>query len=131
MGWDREFSPWGPIDNNRAYAEQEIRGVVIVRKNHHGPKSKRGCEVAAIFYTLSESAKLAGVDPGAYVLEAARRAISNRGAVSLPQHLIVRGYGRTQSNSSVGFDISLRPRMSRHMNPVRTVRANSYLQIRN
>ncbi len=78
--------PRAPIDNN--HAEREIRGVVIGRKNHYGSKSKRGCEVAAIFYTLFESAKLAGVDPAAYVLEAARRAIRNPGAVTLPQDMI-------------------------------------------
>ncbi len=78
--------PRAPIDNN--HAEREIRGVVIGRKNHYGSKSKRGCEVAAIFYTLFESAKLAGVDPAAYVLEAARRAIRNPGTVTLPQDLI-------------------------------------------
>jgi len=78
--------PRAPIDNN--HAEREIRGVVIGRKNHYGSESKRGCEVAAIFYTLFESAKLAGVDPAAYVLEAARRAARNPGTVTLPQDMI-------------------------------------------
>lgn len=68
--------------------EREIRGVVIGRKNHYGTKSKRGTEVAAIFYSLFESAKLAGVNPKAYVLEAARRALHTPGAVTLPYDLL-------------------------------------------
>lgn len=75
-----------PIDNN--HAEREIRGVVVGRKNHYGSKSKRGTEVAAIFYSLFESAKLAGVDPRAYVLEAARRAYRKPGTVTLPVDLL-------------------------------------------
>jgi transposase len=74
-----------PLDNNRA--ERALRGVVVGRKNHYGSHSKRGAEVAAIFYTLFETAKLAGVDPHRYVLEAARRAIASPGAVTLPQDL--------------------------------------------
>jgi len=79
-------NPRIPIDNN--HAEREIRGVVIGRKNHYGSKSKRGSEVAAIFYTLFESAKLIGVDPSAYLLEAARRAIRNPGTITLPHEFL-------------------------------------------
>jgi transposase len=75
-----------PIHNN--HAEREIRGVVVGRKNHFGSKSKRGTEVAAIFYSLFEAARLAGVDPSAYVLETARRAIRKPGAVTLPVDLL-------------------------------------------
>ena len=78
--------PRVPIDNN--FAEREIRGVVVGRKNHYGSKSKRGTIVAAIFYSLFESAKLAGINPKAYVLEVARRALHNPGAVTLPQDLV-------------------------------------------
>jgi len=78
-----------PIDNN--HAEREIRGVVVGRKNHYGSKSKRGTDVAAIFYSLFESAKLAGVDPRAYVLEAARRAARTPGTVTLPVDLLGQG----------------------------------------
>ena len=77
--------PRVPIDNN--HAEREIRGVVVGRKNHYGSKSKRGTVVAAIFYSLFESAKLIGVNPEQYVLEAARRAISCPGTVTLPHDL--------------------------------------------
>ena len=74
-----------PLDNNAA--ERALRGVVVGRKNHYGSKSKRGTEVAAIFYTLFETAKLSGVDPRAYVTTAARRAIAEHDAVTLPSDL--------------------------------------------
>jgi len=64
-----------------------LRGVVVGRKNHYGSRSKRGAEAAALFYTLFESAKLAGVDPHHYVLEAARRAIAAPDAVTLPENV--------------------------------------------
>jgi len=70
------------LDNNAA--ERALRGVVVGRKNHYGSHSKRGAEVAAILYTLFESAKLAGVDPHRYVLEATRRAIASPGTATLP-----------------------------------------------
>ncbi len=50
-----------PLDNN--YAERGLRGVVLGRKNHYGSRSRRGTEVAALFYSLVESAKLCGVEP--------------------------------------------------------------------
>jgi transposase len=74
-----------PLDNNAT--ERALRGVVVGRKNHYGSKSQRGTEVAALFYSLLESAKLAGVDPAAYLAEATRRAIANPGTVTLPSDL--------------------------------------------
>jgi transposase len=74
-----------PLDNNAA--ERALRGVVVGRKNHYGSKSKRGTEVAAIFYTLFETAKLSQVGPRAYVTLAAKRAIADPGAVTLPSDL--------------------------------------------
>jgi transposase len=74
-----------PLDNNAA--ERALRGVVVGRKNHYGSHSKRGAEVAAICYTLFETAKLAGVDPHRYVLEATRRAIASPRTVTLPEDL--------------------------------------------
>ena len=71
--WDRltRFltDPRIPLDNNAT--ERGIRGPVVGRKNHYGSKSRRGTEVAAVFYTLLETAKLAGVDPVRYLREAA------------------------------------------------------------
>lgn len=78
--------PKVPLDNNAA--ERALRGPVVGRKNHYGSKTKRGTVVAAIFYSLFESAKLAGVDPEAYVLEAARRAARCAGTVTLPADLV-------------------------------------------
>jgi len=54
-----------PLDNNGT--ERGLRGVVVGRKNHYGSKSRRGTEVAALFYTIIESAKLASVEPKAYL----------------------------------------------------------------
>jgi len=60
------------------------------RDRHHlfaGSRSKRGTEVAALFYTLLETAKLSGVDPRTYLRQAAIRAINTPGTVTLPQDL--------------------------------------------
>lgn len=76
--------PRVPIDNNGC--ERALRGVVVGRKNHYGSKSKRGTEVAAIFYSLIESAKLIGVDPAAYLRAAAVAALRGE-RVPLPQEL--------------------------------------------
>lgn len=75
-----------PIDNN--HTERGIRGVVLGRKNHYGSRSQRGTEVAALFYSLIESAKLCGVDPKAYLLTATRAALADRAAVTLPHDLL-------------------------------------------
>jgi transposase len=40
--------PEVPLDNNGA--ERAIRGPVVGRKNHYGSRSRRGTEVAAVFY---------------------------------------------------------------------------------
>ena len=74
-----------PLDNNAS--ERALRGVVLGRKNHYGSKSLRGTEVAALFYSLLESAKLAGLEPAAYLAEATRRALATPGAVTLPRDL--------------------------------------------
>jgi transposase len=62
-----------PLDNNAA--ERSLRGLVVGRKVHYGSKSKKGTEVAAIFYTLFETAKLCGIEPVSYVREAMNRAL--------------------------------------------------------
>ena len=74
-----------PLDNNAA--ERALRGVVVGRKNHYGSRSKRDTEVAALFYTLFETAKLSQIDPRTYVTRAATRAIQDPGAVTLPSDL--------------------------------------------
>jgi transposase len=70
------------LDNNRT--ERGLRGPVIGRRNHFGSKSARGTEVAAILYSLVESAKASGVDPISYLTEVATRAKQSPGAVLLP-----------------------------------------------
>ena len=69
-----------PLDNNAT--ERGIRGPVVGRKNHYGSKSRRGTAVAATFYTVLETAKLAGVDPAKYLRAAALA--DARGEVLLP-----------------------------------------------
>jgi transposase len=73
--------PAVPLDNNSL--GRALRGPVIGRKNHYGPRSRRGTEVAAVLYTLLESAKLANVDPRAY-LRASTIAALNGQPVLLP-----------------------------------------------
>jgi len=75
-----------PLDNNAA--ERALRGVVLGRKNHYGSRSRRGTEVAALYYTLFETAKLAGIEPKSYVLKAAHAAIASPGAATLPSSLL-------------------------------------------
>ncbi len=74
-----------PVDNNAT--ERALRGIALGRKNHYGSRSERGTRVAALCYTLLESAKLAGVEPAAYLAEATRRAITTPGTVTLPRDL--------------------------------------------
>lgn len=74
------------IDNNRT--ERRMRGPAVGRRNHYGSRSERGTRVAALFYSLIESAKMAGLDPAAYLEEATRRALANPGTVTLPRDLL-------------------------------------------
>ena len=78
-------NPRIPLDNNAA--ERALRGPVVGRKNHYGSRSQRGTEVAALFYSLIESAKLCGVEPKAYVLRALRAALVSPGTVTPPHTL--------------------------------------------
>ena len=65
--------PYVPLDNNAT--ERALRGMVIGRKNHYGSRSKRGTEVAALFYSLVETALLNDVDVADYLYTAAIFAI--------------------------------------------------------
>jgi len=75
-----------PLDNNAT--ERGLRGMVVGRKNHYGSRSQRGTEVAALFYSLIESAKLCGVEPKAYLLQATHAALEAPGTVTLPHALL-------------------------------------------
>ena len=78
--------PHIPLDNN--LAERELRGIVVGRKNHYGSRSKAGTEVAAILYSLVETAKLAGVEPRSFLIQATRAALEEPGTVTLPWDLV-------------------------------------------
>jgi hypothetical protein len=71
-----------PIHTNQV--ERQLRSPVVGRKNHLGSKSRRGTEVAALFYSLLETAKLRGACPRAYLRTAAVAAITAPGTVTLP-----------------------------------------------
>ena len=71
--------PWREI----RHGQNDI-GPVVGRKNHYGSKSKRGTEVAALFYSLIETAQLRGEDPALYLQRAALAAITTPGTVTLP-----------------------------------------------
>ena len=92
-----------PLDNNGS--ERDARLAVQGRKNHHGSKSKRGTEVAAILYTLVESAKLSKLDPKAYLQVVVTRALRGESAL-LPNaveldDLIAAGLDRDQATRAL------------------------------
>ncbi len=59
--------------------------------------------MATICYTLSERAKLAGVDSHRDVLEATRRAIAAPGAATLPEDLTGSDSAQIPSHSPHGY----------------------------
>ncbi len=71
--------PYVPLDNNAT--ERALRGIVIGRKNHYGSRSRRGTEVAALFYSLLETAAMQGVDPAAYLTAATHYAVERNEAL--------------------------------------------------
>jgi hypothetical protein len=75
-----------PLDNNPA--ENDLRSVVVGRKNHDGSKSERGTQVAPIFYSLIETARHLGLDERQYLLTAARYAQQNPGKAPLPHEML-------------------------------------------
>ena len=77
-----------PLDTNSV--ERALRGVAVGRKNHYGSRSERGTGVAALFYSLIESAKPCGVEPRDCLREATLRAVRNPGTVTLARDLKLR-----------------------------------------
>jgi hypothetical protein len=69
-----------PAGGAATESRAEGRCVAVPR----GSKSQPGTEVAALFYSLIETAKL-GEDPGDYLLRVARAAIEQPGTVTLPK----------------------------------------------
>jgi transposase len=74
-----------PLDNN--LAERSLRGPVVGRKNHYGSRSLRGTEVAAICYSLLESAKLVGLNPEEYLRIATAAALEGL-TIPLPHEVV-------------------------------------------
>ncbi len=70
------------MTNNQA--ERSIRPAVLGRKNHYGSKSRRGTEVAALFYSLIGSCRMLEINPTEYLHAAATVALEPPGAVLLP-----------------------------------------------
>jgi transposase len=77
-------NPALPLDNNPA--ERALRGPVVGRKNHYGSRSPRGTQVAALFYSLLESAKLVGIEPAAYLRRAVEAAFAGQ-TIPLPHEI--------------------------------------------
>ena len=69
------------LSNN--ISERANRDPVMGRKNHYGSRSKRGTEVAALLYTILETAKLSEVDVHAYLQVAIDAALDGR-VIPLP-----------------------------------------------
>jgi transposase len=91
--------PQVPITSNMA--EASLRGLVLGRNNHFGSRSQRGTEVAAIFYTFIESARMNGLDPGAYLTAAATAHLRGQ-KVPLPHELRGISLGRPIAAPSQG-----------------------------
>ena len=78
--------PRMPLDNNRC--ESDLRPVVVGRKNHYGSKSERGTHVAAVMYSLIETARQLGLDERQYLLWAARQALDKPGTAPTPHQML-------------------------------------------
>jgi transposase len=76
--------PLVPITSNKI--EGLLRTVVLGRVNALGSRSERGIKTAETFYTLIETAKLNGVDPGVYLQAAALAALRGE-TVPLPDEI--------------------------------------------
>ena len=72
-------------DNNAT--ERVMRPIVLGRKNHYGSRSERGTQVAAVFFSLLESAGLAGHNPHEYLHTAVSAALSGA-EVPLPHEVV-------------------------------------------
>jgi transposase len=77
-------NPLIPLDNNGT--ERAARGPVVGRKNHYGSRSLRGTEVAALLYSLVESAKLNHLEPRFYLRVAVRAGLRHE-PVPLPHEV--------------------------------------------
>jgi len=78
-------NPLIPLDNNQT--ERGYLWVAVGRRSFFGSRSKRGTEVAAIFYSLAESARRCGIDPKQYLAAALAEAL-NGSRITLPHELL-------------------------------------------
>jgi hypothetical protein len=84
-------NPRLPLDNN--HVERQLRRVVLGRKTHYGSRSERGAEVAALFYSLIDTARLHDIDPRDYLRAAAFAGLERPAQVLLPQDLRAQAQG--------------------------------------
>jgi hypothetical protein len=63
-------------------------GQFTVGKKYYGSESLRGTAVAAIFYSLIVSAKLCGINPHQYSLEATKRLLRDPEDILLPHQMM-------------------------------------------
>ena len=75
-------NPKIPLDSG--HAERQIRGPVVGRHNYRGCRSEFGARVAALFFSLISTAKNMGLDPNAYLLITATKALRDPGSVFTP-----------------------------------------------
>jgi len=59
----------GRLEIDNMAIERAIRGIAVGRRNHLFVGSEQGGHDAALFYTLIESCKAAGVEPTAYLID--------------------------------------------------------------
>ena len=86
--WGLRETPEGrrsALPRRRVSLARGQRGVAGGRKIHYGSRSERGPRIAALFYSLIESAKLCDAEPRAYLGQAARRAIPSPETGTLPR----------------------------------------------
>jgi hypothetical protein len=74
-------NPLIPLDNNQS--ERGYVWVAVGRRSFWGSRSELGTQVAAILYSLAETARRNGVDPKAYFEAALDDALNDR-AIRLP-----------------------------------------------
>ena len=73
--------PLALLDNNKT--DRGMRGLDIGRTNHHGSRSERGLELAALVYT-NRVGEACQHRPAAYLRESTVRAIANPRTATLP-----------------------------------------------
>ena len=79
-------NPSVPITSNAV--ERSLRGPVLGRKNSLGSRSERGIHAASVLYSLIESARLSGVEPGHYLRTALRAALGKE-TIPLPHEVAI------------------------------------------